>query len=99
MGVYGVARLGSIHNTYNVPSEPERAAKARRAVVASFMKCFLSVRYRVCPKSDMSVRCTGGPLAESDLLQILHALLLARNFPISEYNLITFADLEILSET
>ena len=28
-------RLGSIHNTYNVPSEPERAAKARRAVVAS----------------------------------------------------------------
>ena len=28
--------LGSIHtNTYNVPSEPERAAKARRAVVAS----------------------------------------------------------------
>ena len=36
MGVYGVARLGSIHNTYNVPSEPERAAKARRAVVASF---------------------------------------------------------------
>ena len=28
-------RLGSMHNTYNVPSEPERAAKARRAVVAS----------------------------------------------------------------
>ena len=28
--------LGSIHNTYNVPSEPERAAKARRAVVAGF---------------------------------------------------------------
>ena len=27
--------LESIHNTYNVPSEPERAAKARRAVVAS----------------------------------------------------------------
>ena len=27
--------LGSIHNTYNRPSEPERAAKARRAVVAS----------------------------------------------------------------
>ena len=25
----------SIHNTYDVPSEPERAAKARRAVVAS----------------------------------------------------------------
>ena len=38
MGVYGVARLGSIHNTYNVPSEPERAAKARRAVVASMYK-------------------------------------------------------------
>ena len=37
MGVYGVARLGSIHNTYNVPSEPERAAKARRAVVASHL--------------------------------------------------------------
>ena len=35
MGVYGVARLGSIHNIYNVPLEPERAAKARRAVVAS----------------------------------------------------------------
>ena len=35
MGVYGVTRLGSIHNNYNVPSEPERAAKARRAVVAS----------------------------------------------------------------
>ena len=35
MGVYGVARLGSIHNTYHVPLEPERAAKARRAVVAS----------------------------------------------------------------
>ena len=35
MGVYGVARLGSIHNTYDVPSEPERAAKARRAIVAS----------------------------------------------------------------
>ena len=30
--------LGSIHNTYNVPSEPERAAKARRAVVASMYK-------------------------------------------------------------
>ena len=29
MGVYGVARLGSIHNTYNVPSELERAAKGR----------------------------------------------------------------------
>ena len=29
--------LGSIHNTYNVPSEPERAAKARRAVVASII--------------------------------------------------------------
>ena len=28
--------LGSINNTYNVPSEPERAAKARRAVVASY---------------------------------------------------------------
>ena len=38
MGVYGVARLGSIHNTYDVPSEPERAAKARRAVVASNLK-------------------------------------------------------------
>ena len=25
----------SIHNIYNVPLEPERAAKARRAVVAS----------------------------------------------------------------
>ena len=37
MGVYGVARLGSIHNTYNVPSEPERATKARRAVVASYL--------------------------------------------------------------
>ena len=45
MGVCGVARLGSIHNTYNVPSEPERAAKARRAVVASFVKIvgFLSL--------------------------------------------------------
>ena len=30
--------LRSIHNTYNVPSEPERAAKARRAVVASVKK-------------------------------------------------------------
>ena len=38
MGVYGVARLGSMHNTYNVPSEPERATKARRAVVASVYK-------------------------------------------------------------
>ena len=31
-------RLGSIHNIYNVPLEPERAAKARRAVVASDYK-------------------------------------------------------------
>ena len=35
MGVFGVARLGSIHNIDNFPPEPERAAKARRAVVAS----------------------------------------------------------------
>ena len=27
--------LESMHNIYNVPSEPERAAEARRAVVAS----------------------------------------------------------------
>ena len=29
-------KLGSIHNIYSVPSEPERAAKDRRAVVASW---------------------------------------------------------------
>ena len=28
----------SIHNIHNVPLEPERAAKARRAVVASLIK-------------------------------------------------------------
>ena len=51
MGVYGLVwtqlghryltvlfrYLGSIHNTYNVPSEPEQAAKARRALVASLV--------------------------------------------------------------
>ena len=48
--------LGSIHtNTYNVPSEPERAAKARRAVVASisynfktFAKDFLHLGFESC---------------------------------------------------
>ena len=30
--------LGFIHNIYNVPLEPERAAEARRAVVASQFK-------------------------------------------------------------
>ena len=30
-----IGGLGSILNIYNIPLEPERAAKARRAVVAS----------------------------------------------------------------
>ena len=55
MGVYGVARLGSIHNTYNVPSEPERAAKARRAVVASLFEhnIFLLIWFKVNGASNI----------------------------------------------
>ena len=40
--------LGSIHNIYNVPMEPERAAKARRAVVASVSKIRLESIDTVC---------------------------------------------------
>ena len=36
-----IGGLGSILNIYNVPSEPERAAKARRAVVASIIENYV----------------------------------------------------------
>ena len=55
----------SIHNIYNVPLEPERAAKARRAVVASVFligdvnskKLFLIK----CSSTDFTLRLTDLP--------------------------------------
>ena len=42
-----------MHNIYNVPLEPERAAKARRAIVASYCNSFNMAntkrrRFRIC---------------------------------------------------